>query len=98
MDSLAKLEGVSYQLKSRKFGDVELKSDMGSQIGFIAQDVQKLFPELVQKDKEGFLAVNYTGLIPVLVEGVKEQRETISSLKDKLSRLEEKMDMLLNEK
>lgn len=49
-------------------------------LGFLAQEVQALFPELVQQDDEGFLYVDYVGLIPVLVESVKEQQEQIDEL------------------
>jgi len=41
----------------------------------IAQEVEKIFPELVEKDEKGFLSVNYTGLIPHLIEAVKELKE-----------------------
>lgn len=40
-------------------------------IGFIAQDVQKIFPELVYPDKDGILAIDYIGFIPLLVESIK---------------------------
>ncbi len=51
-----------------------------TRVGFVAQEVQKLFPELVQADKEGYLYVDYVGLIPVLVESVKEQQVQIDEL------------------
>lgn len=49
-------------------------------LGFVAQEVQELFPELVEEDKEGYMYVDYVGLIPVLVESVKEQQEQIDEL------------------
>ena len=48
--------------------------------GFVAQEVQQLFPELVQHDNEGNLYIDYVGLIPVLVESVKEQQGQIEEL------------------
>ena len=42
--------------------------------GFLAQDVQKLFPELVHEDGAGYLSVNYVELIPLLVQAVQELR------------------------
>ncbi len=64
-------------------------------IGFLAQDVQKIYPELVYSDKEGVLSVDYISLIPVLVESIKDissKREAdnadlqsqITALKDKM--------------
>ena len=49
-------------------------------IGFIAQDIQKVFPELVYEDKNGMLAVDYISLIPVLVESIKEQQGQFDKL------------------
>jgi hypothetical protein len=56
-----------------------------SEYGFIAQDVKELFPELVEENAEGILAVNYTGLIPVLLEAIKD-------LQDKVEQLEQRQD------
>lgn len=56
-------------------------------IGFIAQDVKNYFPELVSEDKEGYLSVDYIGLIPVLVEALKEQQAEIDALEKTVSRL-----------
>lgn len=50
------------------------------EFGFIAQEVKELFPELVEQDTEGIYAVNYTGLIPVLVEAIKELQAKVEAL------------------
>lgn len=57
------------------------------QIGFLAQELQQVFPELVSEDKEGTLGINYIGLIPVLVEALKEQEEAIEKLRGEISSL-----------
>lgn len=49
--------------------------------GFLAQDLQQIFPDLVDTDKDGYLYVDYIGLIPVLVEAVKELKAELSELK-----------------
>jgi Chaperone of endosialidase len=71
-----------------------------NQIGFSAQDIQKIFPQLVKEDEKGYLAVNYTALIPVLVEGVKEQqaiieaqRLEIDAMKKDLAKIKAKLGM-----
>lgn len=51
-----------------------------SRIGFLAQDVQKIFPQLVYTDKNGLLSVDYVSLIPVLVEANKELNLTVQTL------------------
>jgi hypothetical protein len=47
--------------------------------------VYELFPQLVTKDDNGFLAVNYIELIPVLIEAIKEQQKQIDELKKMLA-------------
>jgi len=56
--------------------------------GFLAQDVQKVYPELVYEDNEGYLAVDYQGFIPILYETVKEQQALIEELQKRLFVLE----------
>ncbi len=67
------------------------KTDNLNQIGFSAQDIQKIFPKLVNEDEQGYLSVNYTALIPVLVEGIKEQQSIIDAQKAKIEALEKDM-------
>lgn len=57
-------------------------------IGFIAQEVQAYYPELVREDGDGMLAVDYNGLIPVIVEAIKEQDSIINVLKQELESLQ----------
>ena len=64
------------------------------QIGFSAQEVEKLYPEMVQTDANGYKAIDYGRLTPVLVEAVKEQQKEINELKARMERLEK----LLGEK
>lgn len=58
--------------------------DNRTKIGFSAQDVQKVFPELVYEDENGYLSVDYMALIPVLVEAIKEQQVLIEKLSQKV--------------
>lgn len=58
------------------------------QVGFIAQEMKEIMPELVQADAEGMLAVNYSGVIPVLVEALKEQHEVIEEKETRIAALE----------
>ncbi len=53
-------------------------------LGFIAQDVQKVLPELVTADKRGYLGMNYSGVIPVLTRAIQEQQAEIEKLKGEL--------------
>lgn len=65
--------------------------DKDKQLGLIAQDVKKVVPEIVSGDEvNGTLSINYTALIPVLINAVKEQQTQIEELKKKIEFLERK--------
>jgi hypothetical protein len=48
--------------------------------GLIAQDLQKLYPDLVYEDNNGYLSVNYIGIIPLLIESIKELKAEVETL------------------
>lgn len=52
-----------------------------SHYGLIAQDVQKLFPELVEEGGDGYLSVNYIELIPLLIQAVQNLSAEVEELK-----------------
>jgi hypothetical protein len=55
--------------------------------GFIAQEVQKIFPDLVYEDNDEYFAINYTGFIPLLVEAFKEQQTNIEKMQTEIEEL-----------
>ena len=77
LGKLLTIDGKSYTVKT---------NELESKIGLLAQDVQKVFPELVKtaSDSDQTLSVNYQGLIPVLINAIKEQQKQINELKNKL--------------
>jgi Chaperone of endosialidase len=83
-----------YQLKGYHYKWLEASRSQDLQTGLIAQEVQKIFPELVQTDEKGFLSVNYIGLIPHLIEAVKELRNENATLKNKNQFLENRLDKI----
>jgi hypothetical protein len=50
--------------------------------GLIAQELRELYPDLVYEDDNGYLAVNYTGLIPVLVQSIQELKQELDQVKN----------------
>ncbi|UPZ18091.1 tail fiber domain-containing protein [Flavobacterium humidisoli] len=72
-----KVQGVSYNWRKEEFKEMNFNDK--HQLGVIAQDIEKILPEAVSKNDKGFYTVNYTMLIPVLVEAVKEQQKEISA-------------------
>jgi Chaperone of endosialidase len=79
LQKILSLHGVSFQWKEDK-----LSQQTNSQLGLIAQDVEKIFPELVQIGNDGMRYMNYTGLIAPLIEAIKEQQSQIDKLTEKI--------------
>jgi hypothetical protein len=52
-----------------------------SQVGLLAQEVEQVYPELVSTGPDGYKAINYAQLTPVLIEALKEQHQQIEALK-----------------
>ncbi len=73
------LRGTSYEFRQNEFKEKNFRA--GNQYGFIAQELQEVLPELVRQDEDGFYAVNYIGVIPILVEAFKEQQDVIEEQK-----------------
>lgn len=93
--SLAKIQqlrGVSFDWKTSEFPQKRFKS--GKQIGFIAQEVQQVFPQLVSQSSDGYLAVSYSGMTPVLVEALKEQQAQIQDLQKMILELKAELTAL----
>lgn len=79
IEKLHRISGVTYAYRTKEF--TARNFDDQRTIGVIAQEVEKVFPELVQENQDGYKAVNYDGLIPVLIEATKEQQQLIDHQK-----------------
>jgi hypothetical protein len=75
LDKVMHLQGVSYEWKADKNRGNGFTKDR--EIGLIAQNVEAIIPELVHTDSQGYKAVAYDKMIPVLIEAVKEQQKEI---------------------
>lgn len=58
------------------------------QVGLIAQELEKVYPELVSTDPKGYKSVNYAQLAPVLIEALKEQQAQIEALQQRAAAAE----------
>ena len=85
LENLNLLNGVKYEYDTQKFAERNLPA--GKTIGLIAQEVQKVYPELVKEDASGYLSVNYDGLVPVLIEALKEQQAEITALQEEVQQI-----------
>jgi hypothetical protein len=79
LNGVLKLHGVNYLWQNDKFP--EMKFSSGKQTGFIASELEQIFPELVETDSKGYKSINYIKLLPVVIEAIKEQQEIIEELK-----------------
>jgi len=84
-DALATVEqlrGVRFDWRRNEFPEMHFAE--GRQIGFIAQDVEKVLPEIVSTDGKGFKSISYDSIIPVLATALRELKhnneERIASL------------------
>ena len=84
LDKLKEVKGYTFDMKVGEAKDVTISS-----AGIIAQDVEKVFPKLVEGE-EGGKTVQYNGLIGVLVEAVKELTTKVETLEAKVAALEAK--------
>jgi len=66
------------------------------QIGFVAQEIEEVFPELVNTDSKSFKSVAYANMSAVLVEAIKEQNQRINTLERELSEIKSLLKNSLN--
>ncbi len=59
----------------------------GPHFGFLAQEVKEIYPELVHTDKDGYMYIDYIGMIPLLVNAIGELNAQIEELKTENSQL-----------
>jgi hypothetical protein len=82
VEKLSTLQTINFCYKD----DISKKENLG----LIAQEVEMVFPELIETNNDGILGVRYTELIPVLIEAIKEQQEQIKELKLELDKIKNK--------
>ena len=95
-EKLLQLTGFSYNKQVNILDERKEKSVVYNdkiEFGFIAQELQKVYPELVYSDKDGFLSVDYISLIPVIIEAFKEQNTIINNQNIKINELEKKLSL-----
>ena len=84
------LNGVTYYWRTDEFPDMELEDKL--QYGLIAQELEKVIPELVSTDSEGWKSVEYTHLIPILLEALKEQLVMVETLQEQNASVSKKFE------
>jgi len=83
LKKLEKINGFHYEWNDTM---KELTGVQGQEYGVIAQEVQKQFPDLVTLEDDGYLAVDYIQLIPILLQAIKELNIKVEILSQKINK------------
>jgi len=88
VDATPKLDGLM-QVKVRNYN---LKDDVNKtkQIGVVAQELETVFPGMIETDGDGIKAVKYSVFVPMLLKAIQEQQALITSLTARIAALEAK--------
>lgn len=83
LDKVAQINGVNFQWRKT---DEEIKQNVhsfeGKDVGVIAQEIEKVLPEVVITRDNGYKAVKYEKIVPLLVEAIKELQAEVQELKN----------------
>ena len=99
LDKVLQLNARTYYYNVEEYPRFEAEKDK-PQIGFIAQEVEQVLPEMVLTDGDqvGLKGVRYGQLTPVLVEAIKEQQEIIESQEQRIEKLERMVEQWLTQR
>ena len=94
-ESLSKIQTLTaYRYTWNEQAKTDFNFSDKPQIGLIAQEVEKVLPELVLESANGYKTIDYQSLSAVLIEAVKEQQSQIDELKEKNELLNQKISEL----
>jgi hypothetical protein len=96
LDKIQSIKGVSFEWKTSEYKEKGFPD--GRHFGVIAQEVEKVLPEIVKEGPDGDKAVSYTELVPILTEAVKQQQKQIEDLQQEIARLKHFMKKVVEYK
>src|SRR5450755_2923517 len=89
LHKLVQLQPVSYEWRANEFPQYHFGSSRAS--GLIAQEVEKVFPEMVSEDENGFKKVNYSQLPYLMLEAIRELKAENDNLQGHVQADEERI-------
>ena len=92
IQALSNINSVYFDWDADEFPDKRFST--GRQIGFLAQEVEPFFPEIVKTDKNGYKSLDYSKMTVVLLQAVKEQQKIIESDNREIGRLQSEIQSL----
>jgi len=88
------LRGVTYDFRTEEFANKNFPEY--NQLGFIAQEVEAVIPQVVRTDNEGYKAVDYAKITALLTQAIKEQQDIIDAQKAKIASHEKSIAIQAN--
>jgi hypothetical protein len=88
LDRALKLRPVYYHWRTELMANEAIPANAGESYGLIAQEVEKLYPEMVSTNTDGYKAVDYTRLPFVLLGALQDEHAKVQSLEARLAKLE----------
>jgi len=86
LDKINKINGVEFDwIEGKDEHGNSVHSNEGHDVGVIAQEIEEVLPEVVHTRDNGYKAVKYEKIVPLLIEAIKEQQQQINELKEKLN-------------
>jgi len=82
LDKVGQISGYEFDWNEES---PEWAKERGHDIGVVAQEIQKVHPEIVIERTNGYLGVDYKRIIPLLIESIKELKQEVEDLKKKVS-------------
>lgn len=92
LSTVLNLEGVTYNWRTEEFPEKSFTERM--EYGVIAQQIEKYVPELVSTDENGYKSVQYSHMVPLLLEAIKEQQDIINSQSKELGVLKASVEAI----
>ena len=88
IEKIKQIRGVEFDWIPTELSDGEkVHLNEGHDVGVIAQEIEKVLPEVVETRDSGYKAVKYEKIVPLLIESIKEQQEQIDELKKELKEI-----------
>jgi hypothetical protein len=82
LDKVGQISGYEFDWNEES---PEWAQERGHDIGVVAQEIQKVLPEIVTERTNGYLGVDYKRIIPLLIESIKELKQEVNDLKKKVN-------------
>jgi hypothetical protein len=89
LDSILKIDAYKYFYKTEEFPEMNFSSE--KQVGFLAQEIEKVLPEVVRTNDKGFKSVNYAQVTPLLLQGIKDLNSVVEQQSDVIETLAKKV-------